>query len=355
MTRRPNEPPRPLCDPRTMDPLTDREIQVLALVAAGERTHAIGRRLGIAENTVKAHLTNVYRKTCARNRVRAARYYLEHYAGQPGEPPSQPMAAATSQLRAGVEASPLIQRQIEELEARLEQLAPAASEVERLQHALNALRAIEPNLLCVASVTACTQHMSSSPPTEPASAAAARTRRAARSVNDEEVLAAVIELSHGNTLDTDRADRRSRLGEPVAARAGDRRLPRLRRAPIRVARRSHPGRSRHYTLRGVKSGRSRRARLACPSIRSAGAQWRGRPRWRGPERDVSAITPACSQGGVRNAHNTQSRRRHKGSRTRLAWPLLAAPARRTRRSRRHPRPHRAGCRCPSSIGRSLAM
>jgi DNA-binding CsgD family transcriptional regulator len=142
MTRRPKEP-APLPDPRAVDPLTDREIQVLALVAAGERTQAISRRLGIAENTVKAHLTNVYRKTGSRNRVQAARYYLEHYAGQPGEPP--PTATATSQLPAGVEPSPLIQRQIEELQARLEQLAPAASEVKRLQHALNALRAIDPN------------------------------------------------------------------------------------------------------------------------------------------------------------------------------------------------------------------
>jgi DNA-binding CsgD family transcriptional regulator len=45
-------------------------------VAAGETTAAIARRLGIAENTVKSHLTNVYAKTGSRNRVQAARYYL---------------------------------------------------------------------------------------------------------------------------------------------------------------------------------------------------------------------------------------------------------------------------------------
>ena len=126
---------------QTGDRLTDREIQVLALVAAGEPTHAIRRRLGIAENTVKSHLTNVYRKTGLRTRVQAARYYLDHYSSDRGE-----LLPSTMSDRCGPggEPSPLIQRQIRELEARLEQLAPAASEAERLQQALNALRAIEP-------------------------------------------------------------------------------------------------------------------------------------------------------------------------------------------------------------------
>jgi DNA-binding CsgD family transcriptional regulator len=61
---------------RKGDPLTAREVQILSLVAAGETTAAIARRLGIAENTVKSHLTKVYAKTGSRNRVQAARYYL---------------------------------------------------------------------------------------------------------------------------------------------------------------------------------------------------------------------------------------------------------------------------------------
>jgi DNA-binding CsgD family transcriptional regulator len=64
---------------RNGDPLTDREVQILSLVAAGERTVAISRRLGITENTVKSHLTNIYAKTASRNRVQATRYYLHHY------------------------------------------------------------------------------------------------------------------------------------------------------------------------------------------------------------------------------------------------------------------------------------
>jgi DNA-binding CsgD family transcriptional regulator len=62
--------------------LTPREIEVLALVANGEPTSAISRRLGIRENTIKTHLTHIYRKTDSRNRVEATRHYLDHY----GEP-----------------------------------------------------------------------------------------------------------------------------------------------------------------------------------------------------------------------------------------------------------------------------
>ena len=127
---------------QTGDRLTDREIQVLALVAAGEPTHAIRRRLGIAENTVKSHLTNVYRKTGLRTRVQAARYYLDHYSSDRVELSSPMMSDRSGWVG---EPSRLIQRQIRELEARLEQLAPAASEAERLQQAVSALRAIEPN------------------------------------------------------------------------------------------------------------------------------------------------------------------------------------------------------------------
>jgi DNA-binding CsgD family transcriptional regulator len=76
---------------RNGDPLTPREAQILALVATGEPTAAIGQRLGISENTVKGHLTHVYTKTGSRNRVQATRHYLDHYT-TPASPPrsSQP-------------------------------------------------------------------------------------------------------------------------------------------------------------------------------------------------------------------------------------------------------------------------
>ncbi len=42
--------------------LTDRELEVLAAVARGERNKEIAYRLGITERTVKAHLTSIYNK-----------------------------------------------------------------------------------------------------------------------------------------------------------------------------------------------------------------------------------------------------------------------------------------------------
>jgi DNA-binding CsgD family transcriptional regulator len=68
---------------RSGDPLTPREIEVLALVAAGEPTAAIAGRLAISENTVKGHLTHVYAKTGSRNRVQATRHYLDYHTPPP--------------------------------------------------------------------------------------------------------------------------------------------------------------------------------------------------------------------------------------------------------------------------------
>jgi DNA-binding CsgD family transcriptional regulator len=116
---------------RKGDPLTDREIQILSLVAAGEPTAAISKRLGIAENTVKSHLTNIYAKTGSRNRVQATRHYLRQYALADGAAVAAPEAS-------------MVEQQIREIQARLDQLAPAATEAQRLQHALDALRGIAP-------------------------------------------------------------------------------------------------------------------------------------------------------------------------------------------------------------------
>jgi DNA-binding CsgD family transcriptional regulator len=61
-------------------PLSPREEEILALVAVGHSTPAISAQLGITAGTVKAHLTSVYRKLGVRNRVQAARHYLDHHA-----------------------------------------------------------------------------------------------------------------------------------------------------------------------------------------------------------------------------------------------------------------------------------
>ncbi len=56
--------------------LTARETEVLERLATGARTREIAETLGITEPTVKRHLTNIYRKIGATNRVEAVTRYL---------------------------------------------------------------------------------------------------------------------------------------------------------------------------------------------------------------------------------------------------------------------------------------
>jgi DNA-binding NarL/FixJ family response regulator len=53
--------------------LTDRETAILAALARGLSNEAIGKELWVAEQTVKFHLTNIYRKLGVSNRTEAAR------------------------------------------------------------------------------------------------------------------------------------------------------------------------------------------------------------------------------------------------------------------------------------------
>jgi DNA-binding NarL/FixJ family response regulator len=54
--------------------LTEREIAILQAVARGLSNQAIGKELWVTEQTVKFHLTNIYRKLGVANRTEAARY-----------------------------------------------------------------------------------------------------------------------------------------------------------------------------------------------------------------------------------------------------------------------------------------
>lgn len=58
--------------------LTEREREVLGLVAEGLANKAIARRLGIAEKTVKAHLTRVFAALDVTDRTQAALWYLHN-------------------------------------------------------------------------------------------------------------------------------------------------------------------------------------------------------------------------------------------------------------------------------------
>ena len=58
--------------------LTERELVILRAVARGLSNEAIAKELWVAEQTVKFHLTNIYRKLGVANRTEAARFAFEH-------------------------------------------------------------------------------------------------------------------------------------------------------------------------------------------------------------------------------------------------------------------------------------
>lgn len=58
--------------------LSDREIEVLRLVAAGSPNKIIARQLGIAERTVKAHLTSIFQRIGVTDRTQAALWARDH-------------------------------------------------------------------------------------------------------------------------------------------------------------------------------------------------------------------------------------------------------------------------------------
>ena len=64
LTRRATQDPR--------DQLSDREREVLGLVADGLANKQIARRLGISERTVKAHLTSIFQRIGVTDRTQAA-------------------------------------------------------------------------------------------------------------------------------------------------------------------------------------------------------------------------------------------------------------------------------------------
>ena len=56
----------------TLDPMTPREMEVLALLTAGKTNREIATELHMGLSTVKSHLTAMYRKLGVSNRTEAA-------------------------------------------------------------------------------------------------------------------------------------------------------------------------------------------------------------------------------------------------------------------------------------------
>ena len=66
----------PAGSPPTPEPLTERELEVLQLVAQGLSNQAIAERLVIGDATVRTHIGNIFTKLHLANRVQAALYAL---------------------------------------------------------------------------------------------------------------------------------------------------------------------------------------------------------------------------------------------------------------------------------------
>jgi DNA-binding NarL/FixJ family response regulator len=79
--RAPAAPPQPGDE----KDLTQRESEVLRLIAGGRSNREIARALFVSEATVKTHVNRIFAKTGSRDRAQAVRYAYDHgYADPPG-------------------------------------------------------------------------------------------------------------------------------------------------------------------------------------------------------------------------------------------------------------------------------
>ena len=69
---------QPVMAPAFPDGLTEREVEVLRLLAWGKTNLEIAEELVIAEGTARRHVANIYEKIGAANRVEAASYANQH-------------------------------------------------------------------------------------------------------------------------------------------------------------------------------------------------------------------------------------------------------------------------------------
>ncbi len=71
--------PAALDDSGSIENLTEREIEVLRLIARGATNREIAERLFISEGTVKSHVSNILNQLRLRDRTQAAIYAHEHH------------------------------------------------------------------------------------------------------------------------------------------------------------------------------------------------------------------------------------------------------------------------------------
>jgi DNA-binding NarL/FixJ family response regulator len=71
-------PDAPGASGRDENGLTERELEIVRLVASGYKNKEVGATLTISERTVKTHLTNIFQKLGVRDRVGLVMYALRH-------------------------------------------------------------------------------------------------------------------------------------------------------------------------------------------------------------------------------------------------------------------------------------
>ena len=95
----PRVPPRSR-DASSAPELTAREHEILSWVAAGASNSTIARQLFVTEQTVKFHLSNVYRKLGVSNRTEASHYAHVHGLLDPAMGPASAVQLASTRAAA---------------------------------------------------------------------------------------------------------------------------------------------------------------------------------------------------------------------------------------------------------------
>ena len=77
--------------------LTRREVEVLQLVSSGMTNRAVARALWVTSETVKFHLSNIYRKLSVSNRVEASDWAHENGVAELGSRVAREVVSARGQ------------------------------------------------------------------------------------------------------------------------------------------------------------------------------------------------------------------------------------------------------------------